>query len=406
MTFRHAYIAYIGILLSLILSFPAHAAPVPASPAINIPAAACTSSAPSTHAPVRPILVCGMRGGGGYRRPSARVYHYRRPRSHYNRPHYNRPSYPPKDDEEEEDRPTTSRQTSRTPLDDFRRATRFGTPSRHPNPPTREAAKNDILKRFFEISEGGTPEGWPKNLSSANAFWNLGLAMTKMDGFPTGGTQFDKLKFVYLHMDLVAQTYDLEAGTGYPLSQAIVGINRACGLIAPDPEEAESLKKGDHLGNCAEWSQAFSSILAGAGVVAHVVYADMSCKPGKSLGFGGTDTTVIFEERDFDGRISRRVFDVFQAAHRSSSNMPTAETLWNWGNLPLTDADRWKGEIGPSWLKDMVRKPCVKDGSSESVLVDPTARLSPSTVDRPTVSWDGGRRPGPAPGCKGGSCLP
>jgi hypothetical protein len=346
-----------------------------------------------------------------------------RPTTYYRAPG-GQPHQKPRDDED--DRPTTyyrapggrgsppvlTEEEGNRVLDRFFQ--RFGTPSRQPNPPPREAAKSDILKRFFEITEGeggiGTewpvanlPAGWPKTIRSAHAFSDLGVAMTKMNGFPINGSELEKANFVYLHMDLVARTYGLSAGDGGLYSQAIVGLHRLCSYVPGlnDPEEAESLKGGDHLGNCAEWSQAFSEILSGAGVSNHVVYADKSCEPGKSARFNGTDTTVIVEERDWDGRrtrISRRVFDAFRAAYHSPDGMPTKETLAEWSNLPLTNADRWKGEKGPSWLSDMVDKPCVKDGPSETALEDPSGLLSPSTVNRPTRSEDnpGHHRPNPA----------
>jgi PDZ domain len=133
-----------------------------------------------------------------------------------------------------------------------------------------------------------------------------------------------------------------------------------------------------------------------------VVFADASCEPGVSWGFGSNDTTVIVEERSKDGGISRRVFDVFQAAYKSPTGIPTAATLREWGDLPLTDEDRWQGER-VSWLSDGVDKPCVKDGVTETRLDDPTARTTPSTRERPTPSDSSNekyvsRRPAPARG--------
>jgi hypothetical protein len=222
--------------------------------------------------------------------------------------------------------------------------------------------------------------------------------MRNTHGFPINGSDLQKARFVFAQMGLVAQMYGLKPGSGWPLSQFVIGTHRFCGN---DPENTDSLKGAGHWGNCGEWSYAFAEILGGAGVINRVVYGDASCEPGVSAFFGGNDTTVIVEERSKDGGVSRRVFDVFQAAYQSTTGIPTVQTLRDWGDLPLTDEDRWQGE-SVSWLSDGVGKPCVKDGVTQTVLDAPAARTTPSTRERPPVE-DAKKmyvspRPAPAPG--------
>ncbi len=322
------------------------------------------------------------------------------------------PNQMPQDDEE--DRPTTQRQPDRTPQDDEEDSP---TTQRQPNREPQQGAEDDILRGFFDMqpqvgsandplkrcrdrnSVAERPEYWAQNhfaypdspervwpqcITSEHGFQELGEAMTRTRGFPKDGSYLDKAKFIYLQMELVAQMYGLEPGSGWPLSQYTIGWYRC---FKNDPEGAESLKGPEGWGNCGEWSHAFSEILLGAHVPSVVVFADSSCEQGHSWTFWGNTTAVYVEERSEDGRISRRVFDPFNAAYHSPSGKPTRETLEEWGDLPLTDADRWQGE-SVSWLSDGTDKPCVKDEHTETVVDNPYPRIDPTTRTRPKVSHD------------------
>lgn len=225
-----------------------------------------------------------------------------------------------------------------------------------------------LLAFAFEAM-GRPAEGtshWPASISGATGFQDLGKAITNDPGFPAKGTDVEKARFVFSKLPEIAKKYDLEAGSGMPLSQAVIGLGR----FGSDPEDAGSLKGCTGWGNCGEWSYAFSEVLGGAGVQSRVAYGDKSGGTGASLAHGGTDTMVIIEERTPDGAISRRVFDPFRAAFHGEDAKPTAGTVAVWTDRPLTDKDKLPRDADrTSWQSDpRIKKPFIKDATSESPL--------------------------------------
>lgn len=226
-----------------------------------------------------------------------------------------------------------------------------------------------LLAFAFE-SMGRPAEGtshWPASISGSAGFQDLGKAITKDPGFPAKGTDVEKARFVFSKLPEIAKKYDLEAGSGMPLSQAVIGLGR----FGSDPEDTGSLKGCTGWGNCGEWSYAFSEVLGGAGVQSKVAYGDKSGGTGASLAHGGTDTMVIVEERTPDGAISRRVFDPFRAAFHGEDARPTAGTVAVWTDRPLTDNDKLPRDVGQtSWQSDpLIKKPFIK-----------TRRLKPASA--------------------------
>lgn len=223
------------------------------------------------------------------------------------------------------------------------------------------------------------PVGWPTSISADNGFADLGGAIKNEPSFPKNGTEIEKARYIFSRMQDVAKTYGLKSGTSSPLSSLVIGISR----FKNDPEGADCLKTSVGWGNCGEWSYALSEVFGGAGVNNRPAYGDASGGTGRSLTFNGTDTMVFVEERAPDGKLSRRVFDVFRAAYHSGIDQPTVESLQEWGDLPLTDYDKWKDETRRSW-QSMVGKPFIKDASSQSELdLSFPASLDPRAVNRP-----------------------
>src|SRR5205823_868464 len=108
---------------------------------------------------------------------------------------------------------------------------------------------------------GAPPAGWPTSISGPNGFAELGKAITKEPGFRAAGSDVEKARFVFSRLPDIATTYNLRAGNGGPQDQLTILKNRA----GNDPENADSLKVAG-VGNCGEWSYAFSETLGGAGV--------------------------------------------------------------------------------------------------------------------------------------------
>jgi|GEM_PF-6515450 len=213
----------------------------------------------------------------------------------------------------------------------------------------------------------GVPASWPPTIATSSGFKNVGQAIAQEPGFPKDGSPIDKANYIFSRMSAVATSYNLKAGSGWPIDSAIIQFYRT---IETDPEAAGPLKGGYGHGNCAEWSYAFSEILGGAGVVSQVMFGDNSNSQGHSLAFWGTDTALFVTETLPDGNTSRRVFDVFQAAFNSGSHQPTSATLQTWGNLPMSDADvtaNDRAEGRKSWLS-RVGKKYAKDGNTENLL--------------------------------------
>jgi len=228
-------------------------------------------------------------------------------------------------------------------------------------------------------SGAAAPAGWPTSISDQNGFSNLGKAIQNEPGFPAKGSDVEKARYIFSRMDEAATVYGLKSGSGGVISNTVIGLYR----LGNDPEGAECLKGAVGWGNCGEWSYAFSEILGGAGVTNRVAFGDSSGGAGASLGFGGTDTMVVVEERSPDGKLSRRVFDVFRAAFHSGQNQPTAASLKEWGDLPLTDNDRWKDETTVVW-QGKVGKPFVKDAATEKIIeLTLSSRLDPRNTNRP-----------------------
>lgn len=229
-----------------------------------------------------------------------------------------------------------------------------------------------------------TPPGWPASISGDSGFADLGRAIKNEPGFPANGTEIDKARYVFSRMQNVAQSYGLKSGSGGLVSNIAIGLYR----LRNDPEGAQCLKGRVGWGNCGEWSYAMSEIFGGAGVNNRVAYGDKSGGTGSSLRFSGTDTMVIVEERSPDGKVSRRVFDPFRAAYHSDTSQPTPTSLQEWGDMPLTDYDKWKDETRQSWQNSIVPlKPFIKEASTQSELVLPfQARIDPKTTNRPKTT--------------------
>lgn len=224
------------------------------------------------------------------------------------------------------------------------------------------------------------PAGWPATISGQSGFNDLGKVIMREPGFPASGSPVEKARYVFSRMADAASTYGLKSGSGGIVSNTVIGLYR----LTNDPEGAECLKGAVGWGNCGEWSYAFSEILDGAGVVSRVAFGDSAGGAGASMGFGGTDTMVIVEERSPDGKLSRRVFDAFRAAFESGKEQPTAESLKDWGDLPLTDGDRWQDETTTSW-QSVLGKPFIKDAVTEQVIdLAPDARVDPRHTPRPS----------------------
>ncbi len=241
---------------------------------------------------------------------------------------------------------------------------------------------------------------WPVSIDSDTGFADLGNAIKREPGFPAHGSDVEKARYIHSRMGDVARKYGLKAGSGGLVSNVVIGLSRVG--LNPDPENADGLKGSFGWGNCGEWSYAFSEILGGADVACRVIFADSARGTGHSAGFGGTDTTVIVEERSRDGKISRRVFDPFRAAFHSATYVPTDGTLKDWGDRPLTDADKWQGESGDSWQTMIGSKPFIKDATNESELPAVASRSLPSTTARPAPAGTSGNAPRPG----GGSADP
>jgi hypothetical protein len=230
------------------------------------------------------------------------------------------------------------------------------------------------------------PAGWPASIQTPTGFQDVGRAIASERGFPSDAPDVEKARFIFLRMPAVAQAYEIKSGSANLVSQAVIGLWR---LGPADPENAEALKSCIGWGNCGEWSYAFSEILKGGGVNSRVAYGDSSGSAGSSLSFNGTDTIVIVDEwspkRD---KTSRRVFDAFRSAYHSGTSQPTDATIKKWGDVALTDADRWADEPPVISWQTMVGKPFVKDAGTQTVFVAVGSRLQPGPAKRPV--WIGG----------------
>jgi len=185
-------------------------------------------------------------------------------------------------------------------------------------------------------------------------------------------------------MGIITKKYGLQPGRGWPLSNIVIHLSRLYNWAYPDPEGTDSLKGYFGWGNCGEWSYAVLEIFGGAGITCRVAYGDSDPRTGSSLAFWGTGTMVIVEDRSADGKISGRVFDAFNAAYKSPTSIPTDETLQQYGDVPLTDNDKWKDERRLSW-QAMTGKKYIKEATSLALLPDaaPGSRLWPGNTPRP-----------------------
>jgi hypothetical protein len=241
-----------------------------------------------------------------------------------------------------------------------------------------------LLALLFVVAHPSSaiPPGWPDTISTESGFADLGRAIRNEPDFPASGTRIERARYVFLRLRDVAQSYGLKPGSGKPLSNLVIGLYR----LTDDPEGAQCLKGAIGWGNCGEWSYAMSEILAGAGVTNFVAFGDESGGTGSSFFFTGTDTMVIVEERSRDGKVSRRVFDAFRATYRMPEDLPTARSLQEWGDMPLTDYDRWKDETRQSW-QDRVVKPFIKEATTQMEIdLRPRPGVDPSDTHRPVAA--------------------
>lgn len=233
------------------------------------------------------------------------------------------------------------------------------------------------------------PENWPTKITADDGFAKLGQAIQSEPDFPKTGSATDKANYVMTKLPLVAQYYGLTAGSGWPPSQALIGISRAWEWVMDkvggpvDPENTGGLKGVTGIGNCGEWSYMFSEILVGAGVDNSVVFADVSPNPGASSSHSLTDTAVMVIEKLPGGRTTRRIYDSYQAAYYHDSGKPDDTSVKLFTNLPLSPSDMTAADKAqkypskPIWLHEM-KKPFVKDAKTETVIDEPeqkTARL-------------------------------
>src|SRR5712691_8065895 len=199
---------------------------------------------------------------------------------------------------------------------------------------------------------------WPTNIKGPTGFADLGKQIARNSDFPANGSEIDKARYVFSQLPVVAKKYTLSAGDGGAGSLAILWDR----VTGDDPENADSLKTRGY-GNCGEWSYAFQEMLTGAAPksASRVIYGDKKEGPGHSIGFGGTDTTLIVEERTADGEISRRVFDAFRAGFHGKNGTATDDSIKNWSDRPLTDDDQLPRDANSKSWQKVVGKPYVKD---------------------------------------------
>lgn len=220
-------------------------------------------------------------------------------------------------------------------------------------------------------------ESWPESVSDKRGFAKLGKAIILEPGYPAKGSDVEKARHIMSRLPAIAQKYNLRAGSGGVFSQAAVGIARFVDNVMQalgrgDPENAATLKSAG-VGNCGEWSWAFSEILTAAGVTNKVIYADNSSEKGASLAHTGTDTAVLVVDLDKDKRPVNRVFDPYQAAfYDPKKRQPTADSVALWTDLPMTDADQSpqdRKSIKAVWQKQVV-KPFIKDAVTQDLLFE------------------------------------
>jgi len=228
------------------------------------------------------------------------------------------------------------------------------------------------------------PSNWPASISGDNGFHDLGRAIALEPGFPKNGSDVDKARYVHGRLPEIAKTYGLTAATpSRPHKSLATGATRLFDEYfgGGDSENTGSLKGALATGNCGEWSYAFSQILGGAGVVSRVVYGDKSPAPGSSWGHGGTDTTIIVEERTGDNEISRRVFDAYRSAWEGDSGAPTDRSTKFYSDLPLTETDKLPRDFaaGTPSFQNAVNKPFFKDATSERLLPDVPEKFRPGS---------------------------
>lgn len=158
--------------------------------------------------------------------------------------------------------------------------------------------------------------------------------------------------------------------------------------LGDDPELAGSLKRGrGSIGNCGEWSYAFSTVLdsaareAGHHIPTVVVFADKTTKPGThARGYRGTDTAVMVTVMDRKKRRpAHRIYDIFrEMLHTRLNNNNNPSNPSHWSNLPPTSAEVTPGK-GPSvpWLDGILKrnsresKPCIKNQNMNVIFTPP-----------------------------------
>jgi hypothetical protein len=228
-------------------------------------------------------------------------------------------------------------------------------------------------------------DGWPDQIGGKDGFFNLGRAMQHMPGYPAKGSDIEKARFVAAKMGAVAQKYNLKPGTWH---NATLAISRYCGK--KDPEGAGPLKT-EKVGNCGEWSFAFYNILQGAGLksgsqvifgVKAIPFTSTPVPYGEKF-FWGADTAVIVEEADAQGRRSRRVFDIFNAARNGRDGIPTDASLKDWSDKPLTESDRWADESEASW-SSRLGDATVKSGDTQELIPALPKKYIARNAPRPT----------------------
>jgi len=210
---------------------------------------------------------------------------------------------------------------------------------------------------------------WPSHLSlREHSFLKIGQAIANEPGFPIHGTEVQKADYMFSRLPKVVEHYGLTAGTGSKLSDWTVGGLRMFDGL--DAEGSASMKSSLGIGNCSEFTFMFQDMLKGTGVAGHVIYADDDPNKGYSSGFTGTDTALYVNEVGPDGVIVRRVFDAFRATHHhQGQNKPWKDMLEEWGNRPMTNADRLGRDPAglTSWLNHL-EKGYVKAQDTEELV--------------------------------------
>ena len=243
-----------------------------------------------------------------------------------------------------------------------------------------------------------TPEpgaDWPASIDTNQGFHELGKAIRRDPGFPPMPANVNPIelnvqraRYVFSQLRTIVKKYGLKTGATSTIVSRWFGSNRG--------EDADSLKASQQ-GLCGEWTNAFTAILEGADIPSYIVFGDIQGSGYVSPGAASTDTILYvgeeFEQKGKHTKKSRRAFDIYRAVQA----IEAGEAWTKWGDLPLTDDDKWKGETKKSWQKTvfeestMGRAKFIKDGNPVSPgygkpLPTINPKTAPGDTPRPTIN--------------------